>query len=563
MLSQGSLRRLLCLVFIPLIVISSILLLRSGFIDSVPYADPSTPPGEKPKPLYKPPAVTDIPPITDNFPLAESAKSPSDIPPIPPWNTPPYPHVNVSTPLFIGFTRNWRLLQQTVVSYLTAGWPPEDIYVIENTGTMHSNLKNRLTLQNPFYINHHRLTSILGINVIRTPTLFTFAQLQNFYTYTALEHGWEHYFWAHMDTIVVSDEEIPVEEGKPYKPLYSRAVEALEETLDPAWGPLATRWFAYDRLALVRTQGFVDVGGWDTTIPFYMTDCDMHERLWMEGLRIEDAAAGKVWDVADTLDDLGELYKRGGEAIKSAGKDEGKQRKEKRRGWDDDGDAGEAARKSQVAEAWVEATEKTTDTASTSVSGSTSATDGKAKTASTGSLKAHSGTSSSSSSSRTTTLSTSASASTTASAATASTSSTATGATASPPSPSPWKPADLNSPQYQALLSKLDILQRAKSDNPEGRNTWQARQRGGQGEPFYRDPDGFEHAVWMWMDFGRKVFEEKWGRGPCDIRDAGLAKGDAWRVIGEWENPEVRKKYAKEKVKEEQELKKQQEKGAR
>ena len=228
-----------------------------------------------------------------------------------------------------------------------------------------------------------------------------------------------------MDTIVVSDEEIPVEEGKPYKPLYSRAVEALEETLDPAWGPLATRWFAYDRLALVRTQGFVDVGGWDTTIPFYMTDCDMHERLWMEGLRIEDAAAGKVWDVADTLDDLGELYKRGGAASESAGKDEGKQRKEKRRGWDDDGDAGEAARKSQVAEAWAEATEKTTDTTSASVSDSTSATDGKAETASTGSLKAHSGTSSSSSSSRATTLSTSASVSTTASAATASTSPTA------------------------------------------------------------------------------------------------------------------------------------------
>ena len=545
MLSQGSLRRLLCLVFLPLIVISSILLLRSGLVDPNPFAEPSTPPGEKPKPLYKPPAATDIPPINDNFPLAASAKSPFDIPPIPPWNTPPYPHVNESTPLFIGFTRNWRLLQQTVVSYLTAGWPPEDIYVVENTGVMHSNLKNRLTLQNPFYIDHHRLTSILGVNVIRTPTLFTFAQLQNFYTYTALENGWEHYFWAHMDTIVISDEEIPVEEVKPYKSIYTRAVEALQETLDPGWGRLATRWFAYDRLALVRTQGFVDVGGWDTLIPFYMTDCDMHERLWMEGLRIEDATAGKVWDVADTLDDLGELYKRGEAGESSPAKEEGKQKKEKKRRWDDDGDEGEAARKSQVAEAWAEATEKTTVTAKTapaSAPGTTSPT----------SLASAASSATAPSSSSSSALSTGAISPT-----------TTTSTAANHPSPRPWKPEELNSPQYQLLLSKLDILQRAKSENPGGRNTWQARQRGGQGEPFYRDPDGFEHAVWMWMDFGRKVFEEKWGRGPCDIRDAGLSKDDAWRVVPEWENPEVRRKYAKERAKEEREVRREQEKEAK
>ena len=54
-----------------------------------------------------------------------------------------------------------------------------------------------------------------------------------------------------MDTVVLSDEEWNAES---YKSLYMRAVDTLRETLDPAWGPLATRWFAYDRLALVRTQ---------------------------------------------------------------------------------------------------------------------------------------------------------------------------------------------------------------------------------------------------------------------------------------------------------------------
>ena len=62
-----------------------------------------------------------------------------------------------------------------------------------------------------------------------------------------------------MDTVVLSDEGW---NGEPYKSLYMRAVDALRETLDPAWGPLATRWFAYDKLALVRTQAFVDIGGY-------------------------------------------------------------------------------------------------------------------------------------------------------------------------------------------------------------------------------------------------------------------------------------------------------------
>ena len=81
-----------------------------------------------------------------------------------------YPRGRVDTSLH-------RLPQQTVVSYIIAGWPPEDIYLIENTGVMNSNCNGFLTLQTPFYLDRHRLTKILGINVISTPTLFTFAQL--------------------------------------------------------------------------------------------------------------------------------------------------------------------------------------------------------------------------------------------------------------------------------------------------------------------------------------------------------------------------------------------------
>ncbi len=443
------LRRNICLLFIPLFILTTFLLHRSNKLPDLSSLKPGpSEPLEKPRPLRKP-VPEPPPPIVDNFPLADKAVSPSDLPPIPSWNKPPSPHVRESTPLFIGFTRNWRLLQQTVVSYITAGWPPEDIYVIENTGVMNSNRDGLLTLQNPFYLDHKRLTKALGINVISTPTLFTFAQLQNFYIYTALDRNWTHYFWAHMDTVVVSDEEWKPDGTGEWKSLYVRAVDAMRQTMEPAWGALASLWFAYDRLALVRTQAFVDVGGWDTAIPFYMTDCDMHERLWMKEFRIENAEAGKVWDVASTLDDLAALYTRG-EPPKMIKRED---------------------------------------------------------------------------------------------------------AAVPPPAPAAGSAAR-NSPAYKALLQKLDEMQHAKATAEGGRNTWQARQRGGQGEPFYRDPDGFEKGVLMWMDFGRDVFYEKWGRGPCDIRDAGMVEGDAWRVVKDWELPKVQKQYKKDKDSEEKEKKK-------
>ena len=245
-----------------------------------------------------------------------------------------------------------------------------------------------------------------------------------------------------MDTVVLSDEEW---DGEPYKSLYMRAVDALRETLDPSWGVLATRWYAYDRLALVRTQAFVDAGGWDTLIPFYMTDCDMHERLWMRDFRIESAEAGKVWDVHTSLENLERLYHRGGDPPKATAKREG--------------------------------------------------------------------------------------------------------AVGIPPTE---RAVQRNSAAYRDLLQSLDVLEKLKGNAEGGRNTWQARQRGGQGEPFYRDPEGFEKGIWMWMDFGREVFTEKWGRGPCNLREAGLVEEDAWRLVKDWENPDVQKQFSLDAKKEAQ-----------
>lgn len=122
-------------------------------------------------------------------------------------------------------------------------------------------------------------------------------------------------------------------------------------------------------------------------------------------------------------------------------------------------------------------------------------------------------------------------------------------------------------------MHSLNVLQNLKSNAEGGRNTWQARQRGtyiselslplnkscdvnieicvgGQGEPFFRDLEGFEKGILIWIDFGRDMFAEKWGKGPCDLREAGLEEQDAWRVVKDWEKPKVQKQYRLDREKE-------------
>ena len=54
----------------------------------------------------------------------------------------------------------------------------------------------------------------------------------------------------------------------------------------------------------------------------------------------------------------------------------------------------------------------------------------------------------------------------------------------------------------------------------------------------------------MWMDLGRDVFTEKWGRGPCDLREAGLVEQDAWRLVKDWEHLDVQKQFRLDREKE-------------
>ncbi|MCJ1223868.1 hypothetical protein MMC12_000511 [Toensbergia leucococca] len=412
-------------------------------VEPIPPEDPIPPEEPQPlrrHPLYKNVTRDPIPPIIEHFPLAANAKSPLDLPPIPSWNKPPSPHVPEETPLFIGFTRSWPLLQQAVVSYITAGWPPEDIYVVENTGTLNSNKHGRLTLQNPFYMDYRRLTEVFGVNVITTPTLLTFSQLQNFYLSEAVNKNQSYYFWSHMDVLVQSSEE-----ERPYKSLYLRVVDTLRETLAPDFvneekfnGKWSLRFFAYDWLALVNVQTFVEIGGWDTMIPYYITDCDMHSRLNMAGYKAAIADAGLIYDLGESIPDLKVLYRR--KPILA----------------EDASSADEANSTHRSAEVFSEAY-------------------------STG-----------------------------------------------------MEEDSLGSLYWKDTQVELKAMVEEKVHGKLVRNSWQTRQTGGQGEPFYRDPDGFEQALQMTIELGGQIYAEKWGHKDCELRQAGLGAGDEWRVEHDW-----------------------------
>ncbi|KAF3210492.1 hypothetical protein TWF106_010283 [Orbilia oligospora] len=323
------------------------------------------------------------------FPLAKAGK----VPKINPKNI--VRETNLKTPLLIGFTRNWYLLEQAVVSYLAAGWPASQLIVVDNTGVMDSNLRGLLTAKNPWYLNHTRLTQ-LGVSVKRTPTLLSFAQLQNFFINYAIEQDWGYFFWSHMDVVVLSDELLPE-----YKSVYERAVEVLANTLEERrhWG---LKLFAYDWLTLVNVEAMKDVGGWDTQIPFYMTDCDVYARMAMRNWTQDPVSAGFIYDVGSHLKDLAILY------------------------------------------------------------------------------------------------------------------------------PEEGHESELNTTRFNNLKKELEAMMKEKQSNNGGRNYWQARQDGGQGEPFWRNPKGFERGINFWIDKGRELFRLKWNYGDCDLIAKGYGYGDDW-----------------------------------
>ena len=265
--------------------------------------------------------------------------------------------------------------------------------------------------------------------------------------------------------------------------LYKKCVAELRNTIipDPQTGKVrrwAMRFFSYDRLALVNVAAFVEVGGWDTLIPFYTTDCDMHARLEMAEFEIKDSDAGHVFDVASSLDDLIVLYRKKGTVEASfqdpgkvekelrAKEEEEKKKKKKKMGWRSYAGSGSEKRDIQL-------------DGNFAVSEEFAAGEDKRN--------------------------------------------------------GNWEDDEIGSKRFLQLERTLDEMVRSKGAQSGGRNTWQFRQTGGQGDPFYRDSLGFEQGIRMTIEHGRAVFAEKWGHKDCDIRAIGLRPEDAWKMEHDWD----------------------------
>ncbi|KXJ87895.1 hypothetical protein Micbo1qcDRAFT_124055 [Microdochium bolleyi] len=382
--------------------------------------------------------------------------------------------LEVAPPLLIGFTRSWPILIQAVVGYITAGWPPELIYVVENTGVQQANARGQLTLQNPFFLNHTTLAS-LGVKIVTTPALLSFAQLQNFYLSLTYQHGWPYYFWSHMDALALSHEDgladsspKATEEG--YKSMYTLAIEELGRTMaaEKDWRAQrwATRFFAYDLLTLMNPRAVEDVGGWDSLIPYYYTDCDFYNGLWMRGWANKDVNVGVVSDVSTALDDLRVLYRVPG--VEPTWTDPnppppGKVgRRSGSRHW-------EGVRRGDENPEFVDMEDEEEDEAI-----------GQAKRENDSAA---------------------------------------------------MYPFEYWRRLRDASKEMMSYKQASHNVRARGRNTWQLGQHGGHGEPFFYDVMGVTEGIDVMIETGEEVYRRKWAKTDCHLIDGGgLRFDDQWRV---------------------------------
>ncbi|KAI1304497.1 hypothetical protein F5Y03DRAFT_171660 [Xylaria venustula] len=485
---------------------------------------PARPTNTHPPPKYKATPTLAVPTITDPFPLlASSTAAP---PAIPAYNVPkPGLHrdygLSYMPPLFIGFTRQWPMLLQCVVSYLTAGWPPESIYVVENTGVQNSNADGKLTLQNPFYLNHTTLAR-LGVNVLQTPVLLTFSQLQNFFVSTATSRQWPYYFYSHQDVLVMSFEDgsdtikrpgdrdwffyddqekvdilRPAAAGqKGYRTIYENCLRELNHTLDneKRW---AFRWFQYDHLTLVNRAALDAVGGWDSLMPYYGSDCDMNARLEMDGWSMRHRRVGIINDVSTVMEDLAALYRDpaavprfddpnpiSDDELEKVDQPVEDEKADKDDSVQDDGTAdGKEEPVEKSSEKDSEKTPKKPTDNSARKPVERREVEGSTRTGGTGTTQAMD--------------------------------------------------------YFRALLKVADDMgtYKYRSDN-FARNSWQGSQHGGVGEPYYYDADGFAASFWILTEAGREVFRQKWGHRECDlVKETALKLDDQWRVEKDWEDP--------------------------
>ncbi|KAI3329103.1 hypothetical protein HD806DRAFT_481701 [Xylariaceae sp. AK1471] len=339
--------------------------------------------------------------------------------------------------------------------------------------------------------------------------------MQNFFLSTATSRSWPYYFYSHQDVLVLSFEDgadtikrpgdrewffyddqekadilRPAAAGqKGYRTIYENCLRELNHTLEneKRWG---FRWFQYDHLTLVNRAALDAVGGWDSLMPYYGSDCDMNARLEMDGWTMRHRRVGIINDVSTVMEDLVALYRDPKvvptfvdpnpipmEELESSEQPPADDETDKNEPTPDEGASEETKpTQNQDAETPEAAGEETRPT-----------------------RKRDAG-----------------------------------------------KPEGIGGQRiaqamdyFRALLKVADDMgaYKYRSENA-ARNSWQASQHGGVGEPYYYNADGFAKSFWILTEAGREVFRQKWGHRDCDlVEETALQLGDQWRVEKDWEDP--------------------------
>jgi hypothetical protein len=73
------------------------------------------------------------------------------------------------------------------------------------------------------------------------------------------------------------------------------------------WGTLFS---AYDALAAFNTEAFREVGGWDTLLEWYASDCDMYRRVKLAGYELVESNLPVKHEPSQTLNADPEIKRR-------------------------------------------------------------------------------------------------------------------------------------------------------------------------------------------------------------------------------------------------------------
>jgi len=347
----------------------------------------------------------------------------------------------------------------------------------------------------------------------------------------------------------------PPAAGQPgYRTIYENCLAELQDTLERGerWG---MRWYQYDHLTLVNLEAFEAVGGYDSLIPYYNSDCDLNGKLTMDGWSTKFRRVGIINDVSSVMTDLGAFYRLpdsvpdfadpnpppGTKVAEEKEKQEKAARESIQKAKDDalkkeigeDAFREEKARQKAEEEAAKKpppAKPKPTGKRPTSNATADASADAKPTTPEPvdpfSGVKRRDNT-----------------------AAEVDEEEEETAVLADEDEAIP-EPVPEPVPEVEAVVTPTDPIEYFRLLNLVGltmnyykyregyknRNTWQTAQRGGAGEPFHYDGGGFGEAFSVLTDAGREIYKRKWGTAKCNLgKDTSLSLNDQWRVVRDWE----------------------------